>query len=120
MTPRSPGRSLSAGRRRSASRSGSAWACAGPQPLRYGENPHQAAALYTLDGADPSAGPFATGATLLAGKPLSYNNLLDASAAAALARDLQGDAVVIVKHGVPCGAAEAPDLLTRLGARPGG
>ena len=81
------------------------------QLLRYGENPHQAAALYTLVAADPSAGPFATGATLVAGKPLSYNNLLDASAAAALARDLQGDAVVIVKHGVPCGAAEAPDLL---------
>ena len=48
---------------------------------------------------------------LLAGKPLSYNNLLDAAAAAALARDLQEDAVVIVKHGVPCGAAEAPHLL---------
>ena len=82
------------------------------QLLRYGENPHQAAALYAPAGADPSAGPFATGATLLAGKPLSYNNLLDASAAAALARDLRGDAVVIVKHGVPCGAAEAADLLT--------
>jgi phosphoribosylaminoimidazolecarboxamide formyltransferase/IMP cyclohydrolase len=82
------------------------------QLLRYGENPHQAAALYTLPGADLAAGPFAAGATLLAGKPLSYNNLLDAAAAAALARHLQGDAVVIVKHGVPCGAAEARDLLT--------
>ncbi len=82
------------------------------QPLRYGENPHQAAALYTLPGADPETGPFAAGATLLAGKPLSYNNLLDAAAAAALARDLQGDAVVVVKHGVPCGAAEGPDLTT--------
>ena len=81
------------------------------QLLRYGENPHQAAALYTLLAADPSAGPFATGATLVAGKPLSYNNLLDAAAAAALARDLQGAAVVIVKHGNPCGAAEAGDLL---------
>ena len=81
------------------------------QLLRYGENPHQAAALYTLLAAEPSAGPFATGATLVAGKPLSYNNLLDAAAAAALARDLQGAAVAIVKHGNPCGAAEAGDLL---------
>lgn len=82
------------------------------QPLRYGENPHQAAALYTLAGADPESGPFATGAALLAGKPLSYNNLLDAAAAAAVVRDLNGAAVVIVKHGNPCGAAEAGDLPT--------
>lgn len=81
------------------------------QALRYGENPHQAAALFTLAGADPDSGPFARGVTLLSGKPLSYNNLLDASAAAALARDLHGAAVVIVKHGNPCGAAEAGDLL---------
>ncbi len=82
------------------------------QPLRYGENPHQAAALYTLAGADRDSGLFATGVTLLSGKPLSFNNLLDASAAAALARDLHGAAVVIVKHGNPCGAAEAGDLMT--------
>jgi phosphoribosylaminoimidazolecarboxamide formyltransferase/IMP cyclohydrolase len=82
------------------------------QVLRYGENPHQAAALYRVDGADPGAGPFAAGVEPLQGKPLSYNNLLDAGAAAAMARDLQGDAIVIVKHGNPCGAAEADDLLT--------
>ena len=85
--------------------------------LRYGENPHQEAALYSIVGADPAAGPFVTGAQPLQGKPLSYNNLLDASAVAAMARDLRGDAVVIVKHGNPCGAAEADDLVTRLGAR---
>jgi phosphoribosylaminoimidazolecarboxamide formyltransferase/IMP cyclohydrolase len=82
------------------------------QVLRYGENPHQAAALYTRADADPSSGPFATGVTLLAGKPLSYNNLLDVAAAAGLARDLAGPAVVVVKHGNPCGAAQAADLVT--------
>ncbi len=79
--------------------------------LRYGENPHQAAALYIRPNADRLAGPLATGARPLQGKELSYNNLLDAAAAAALARDLRGAAVVIVKHGNPCGAAEAPDLV---------
>jgi phosphoribosylaminoimidazolecarboxamide formyltransferase/IMP cyclohydrolase len=82
------------------------------QSLRYGENPHQEAALYAIAGADPAVGPFVTGAEPLQGKPLSYNNLLDAAAAAAMARDLRGHAVVIVKHGNPCGAAEAADLST--------
>ena len=80
--------------------------------LRYGENPHQQAALYSIVGADPAVGPFVGGAEPLQGKPLSYNNLLDASAVAAMGRDLVGHAVVIVKHGNPCGAAEADDLVT--------
>ncbi len=80
--------------------------------LRYGENPHQQAGLYSIVGADPAVGPFVDGARPLQGKPLSYNNLLDAAAAAAMGRDLVGPAVVIVKHGNPCGAAEADDLLT--------
>ncbi len=80
--------------------------------LRYGENPHQEAALYSIVGADLASGPFVEGAEPLQGKPLSYNNLLDASAAAAVARDLHGHAMVIVKHGNPCGAAEADDLGT--------
>jgi phosphoribosylaminoimidazolecarboxamide formyltransferase/IMP cyclohydrolase len=80
--------------------------------LRYGENPHQGAALYVRAGARPEDGPLATGGTLLAGKPLSYNNLLDASAAAAIARDLDGHAVVVVKHTNPCGVAVASDLVT--------
>ncbi len=79
--------------------------------LRYGENPHQGAALYVVPGADRLSGPLAAGATPLQGKPLSYNNLLDAAAAAGLARDLRGAALVIVKHGNPCGAAEADDLV---------
>jgi phosphoribosylaminoimidazolecarboxamide formyltransferase/IMP cyclohydrolase len=78
--------------------------------LRYGENPHQAAALYRWRGSSPASGPFADGAAPLQGKELSYNNILDASAAAALCRDLRGAAAVIVKHGNPCGAAEATDL----------
>ena len=79
--------------------------------LRYGENPHQAAALYVVPGADPMSGPLASGAAPIQGKPLSYNNLLDAAAAAGLARDLRGASLVIVKHGNPCGAAEADDLV---------
>lgn len=79
--------------------------------LRYGENPHQAAALYVVPGADALSGPLASGAEPLQGKPLSYNNLLDAAAAAGLARDLRGAAIVIVKHGNPCGAAESDDLV---------
>ena len=57
------------------------------ETLRYGENPHQPAARYRRAG-EPRrpAGPFATGEPPLQGKALSYNNVLDASAAAALAR----------------------------------
>jgi phosphoribosylaminoimidazolecarboxamide formyltransferase/IMP cyclohydrolase len=74
--------------------------------LRYGENPHQRAALYLLAGADPGAGPFATGIRQVQGRALSYNNILDAAAAAGIARDLRGNACAIVKHTNPCGAAE--------------
>ena len=59
----------------------------------------------------PGDGPFAGGEPPLQGKALSYNNVLDASAAAALARLLRGPGVVIVKHTNPCGAAERPTLL---------
>jgi phosphoribosylaminoimidazolecarboxamide formyltransferase/IMP cyclohydrolase len=79
--------------------------------LRYGENPHQAAALYGASGIELARGPFGAGAMLLQGKPLSYNNILDASAAAGLARDLRGAACVIVKHANPCGAAEAAEAV---------
>jgi phosphoribosylaminoimidazolecarboxamide formyltransferase/IMP cyclohydrolase len=82
------------------------------QLLRYGENPHQSAALYRVPGTPPSSGPFALGVDLRQGKALSYNNLLDAAVAAGVARDLRGPACVIVKHGNPCGAAEAADLAT--------
>jgi phosphoribosylaminoimidazolecarboxamide formyltransferase / IMP cyclohydrolase len=77
--------------------------------LRYGENPHQSAAMYLMPDADPAFGPFAMGVDVRGGKALSYNNLLDAAAAAGVARDLRGPACVIVKHANPCGAAEAGD-----------
>jgi phosphoribosylaminoimidazolecarboxamide formyltransferase / IMP cyclohydrolase len=74
------------------------------QTLRYGENPHQAAAFYAADG---PAGPWGLGAaTQLAGKELSYNNLLDADAALALtAEHAARPFAAIVKHTNPCGAA---------------
>ena len=81
------------------------------ETLRYGENPHQPAARYRRPGGSSSDGPFATGVAPLQGKALSYNNVLDASAAAALARTLRGPGCIIVKHTNPCGAAERPTLL---------
>jgi phosphoribosylaminoimidazolecarboxamide formyltransferase/IMP cyclohydrolase len=77
---------------------------------RYGENPHQAAARYRRPGATPADGPFATGAPAFQGKALSYNNVLDAAAAAALGRALRGPGCVIVKHMNPCGGAERATL----------
>ncbi|HSL32334.1 MAG TPA: hypothetical protein VK871_01720, partial [Candidatus Limnocylindrales bacterium] len=67
-------------------------------------------ARYRRAGSTAADGPFATGARPLQGKQLSYNNVLDASAAAALARRLVGPGCVIVKHTNPCGAAERPTL----------
>ena len=81
------------------------------ETLRYGENPHQPAARYRRAGASAADGPFATGDSPLQGKPLSYNNVLDASAADAVARALRGPGVVIVKHTNPCGVAERRTLL---------
>ncbi len=74
--------------------------------LRYGENPHQGAALY-LDGSD-APGP-AT-ARLLQGKPLSFNNVADADAAFEAVAEHAGPSIVIVKHANPCGVASAPSL----------
>ena len=83
------------------------------ETLRYGENPHQPAARYRRTDRTPRAGdgPFATDREPLQGKALSYNNVLDASAAAAIARQLRGPASVVVKHTNPCGAAERATLL---------
>ncbi len=83
------------------------------ETLRYGENPHQPAARYrrTDRRLQPDDGPFATAAQPLRGKALSYNNVLDASGATALARLLRGPACVIVKHTNPCGAAERGSML---------
>jgi phosphoribosylaminoimidazolecarboxamide formyltransferase/IMP cyclohydrolase len=69
-------------------------------PLRYGENPHQAAALYA-DG----SGAGVAGAQQLQGKELSYNNLVDLDACWDLAQEFTEPMVAIIKHTNPCGAA---------------
>jgi len=69
--------------------------------LRYGENPHQSAALYT----DPLAAAGVAQAKQLWGKELSYNNILDGDAAWELVNDLPENACAIIKHGNPCGTA---------------
>jgi phosphoribosylaminoimidazolecarboxamide formyltransferase / IMP cyclohydrolase len=72
--------------------------------LRYGENPHQAAALYG------KAGQGIAGAEQLQGKELSYNNLVDLDAAWQLACEFAGPAAAIIKHTNPCGCAEQASL----------
>jgi phosphoribosylaminoimidazolecarboxamide formyltransferase/IMP cyclohydrolase len=73
------------------------------QALRYGENPHQAAALY---------GKFHDHFQQLHGKELSYNNILDLTAAAQLIHEFHGDAptLAILKHTNPCGVGQAATL----------
>jgi phosphoribosylaminoimidazolecarboxamide formyltransferase / IMP cyclohydrolase len=80
------------------------------ETLRYGENPHQPAARYRRPGTTIADGLFGVERAPLQGKALSYNNVLDAAAAAALGRALRGPGVVIVKHTNPCGAAERTTL----------
>ena len=75
-------------------------------PMRYGENPHQRAALY-LDGSDR---PGAATADQVQGKALSYNNVADTDAAFELAAEFAEPAIVIVKHANPCGVATAETL----------
>lgn len=78
----------------------------------YGENPHQAAALYVLPGAPR---PGAATARQTQGKPLSYNNIADADAAFELVSELarfDRPGAAIIKHANPCGAATADDLTT--------
>lgn len=75
------------------------------QTLRYGENWHQEAELYSYS---PNSGPM--GGQLLQGKPVSYNNMLDLDAAWRAAVSYQRPTVVIVKHLSPCGMASADTL----------
>ena len=85
------------------------------EDLRYGENPQQSAAIYRFadDFAElgSSASPL-VGAEQVQGKPLSYNNYLDADAAWNLVREFDGPACVILKHQNPCGSAVAEDITT--------
>ena len=72
--------------------------------LRYGENPHQSAALYGRSGAGIA------GAAQLHGKELSYNNLVDLDAAWQLVNDFDNIAAAVIKHTNPCGCAEQSTL----------
>lgn len=85
------------------------------QDLRYGENPHQTAAVFRF-GSDfeqlgSSPNPL-VGAEQIQGKELSYNNFLDADAAWNAVREFDEPAVVILKHQNPCGSAVADDVTT--------
>lgn len=75
------------------------------QSLRYGENPHQSAHLFSF-----TAGEGPLGGTLLQGKELSYNNLLDLDSAWRAVVQFQEPTVVIVKHNSPCGIASSSSL----------
>ena len=80
------------------------------QPMRYGENPHQAAAFYT----DGSARPGVATARQHQGKELSYNNINDTDAAFELVSEFapeDGPACAIIKHANPCGVARGATLL---------
>jgi phosphoribosylaminoimidazolecarboxamide formyltransferase/IMP cyclohydrolase len=79
------------------------------QDLRYGENPHQNAALYTTKQPAEASVAFAQ---QLHGKELSYINLLDADGALSTVKEFDGPAACIVKHTTPCGCAVADDLPT--------
>lgn len=75
--------------------------------LRYGENPHQSAALYKLPGDSTAT---LTSAKQLNGKELSYNNLLDLDNALSIVRCFAKPSAVVIKHNNPCGGASAHKL----------
>lgn len=79
-------------------------------PLRYGENPHQSAAMYAPVGTHLGL----AGLKQLCGKELSYNNLLDLDGATRLAGLIEEPAAVVVKHTNPCGAASATTVAEAL------
>ncbi|MHB1290256.1 bifunctional phosphoribosylaminoimidazolecarboxamide formyltransferase/IMP cyclohydrolase, partial [Georgenia sp.] len=76
------------------------------ESLRYGENPHQRAALYTGEGETTGI----ANAEQLHGKAMSYNNYVDADAAVRAAYDHAGPAVAVIKHANPCGIATGTDI----------
>jgi len=78
------------------------------QDLRYGENPHQAGAFYRA-GREPEE-PTVAWASILQGKELSYNNLLDLEAAMANLKEFDEIAAVIIKHNTPCGVSLGASL----------
>ncbi|MDO4585053.1 MAG: bifunctional phosphoribosylaminoimidazolecarboxamide formyltransferase/IMP cyclohydrolase [Planctomycetia bacterium] len=78
------------------------------EELRYGENPHQKAAVYKAPDAEKY--PSIVTARQLNGKELSYNNLMDLDAAMSIVLRCKNPAVSVIKHNNPCGAAEAESL----------
>lgn len=78
------------------------------QELRYGENPHQSAALYKESSPLPSE---IVSAQQLQGKELSFNNFIDLNAAWELVKEFDQGAVAIIKHTNPCGVAQGEDQL---------
>ena len=78
------------------------------EDLRYGENPHQEAAVYA---AEPCPEPSLCAAEQLSGKALSYNNYLDLEAALSAVGEFDEPAVVVIKHNNPCGAAVGASLV---------
>ncbi|MCB1531696.1 MAG: bifunctional phosphoribosylaminoimidazolecarboxamide formyltransferase/IMP cyclohydrolase [Alphaproteobacteria bacterium] len=78
------------------------------QTLRYGENPHQSAALYMFD---DQPRPGAASAQQLQGKELSYNNINDTDAAFELVAEFDAPAVAIIKHANPCGVASDENIM---------
>jgi phosphoribosylaminoimidazolecarboxamide formyltransferase/IMP cyclohydrolase len=81
--------------------------------LRYGENPQQRAAFYVRPGASEAS---VAVARQLAGKALSYNNIMDADAALELVKEFERPAAAIIKHGNPCGCAVADEPAAALAA----
>src|SRR5436190_9014423 len=84
---------------------GAAWNRA--EVLRYGENPHQRAALYRSAHTPPAG---LAGAEQLHGKQMSYNNYVDTDAALRAANDFRATCVAIIKHANPCGIAVGADV----------
>jgi phosphoribosylaminoimidazolecarboxamide formyltransferase/IMP cyclohydrolase len=76
-------------------------------PLRYGENPHQAAAFFVEKNADATT---LAAFEKLHGKELSYNNLLDLDSAMSIVREFDQPAAVVIKHNNPCGCAISESL----------
>ncbi len=84
-----------------------------PTPMRYGENPHQAAGAFGWAGPSPFDEP-ARELELLKGDALSYTNLLDLETAVGLVEEFAEPAAAIVKHATPCGVASAPTVQEAL------
>jgi phosphoribosylaminoimidazolecarboxamide formyltransferase/IMP cyclohydrolase len=85
----------------------------GGTELRYGENPQQRAAFYVQPGSTEAS---VARARQLAGKALSYNNIMDADAALELVKEFEQPVAAIIKHGNPCGCAVADDSVSALAA----